>query len=592
MVGGGTPSTSNSLFWNGDINWFTPTEVGSKKYLHESKRKITQLGLKNSSAKILPSETLLLTSRAGIGDIGILKNPSATNQGFQSLLPKDNINGEFLYYLASTLKQTLLQFASGSTFLEITPSKIKSIQIPIPTIAEQTAIATTLSDMDALITALDKKIAKKKAIKQGAMQQLLTGKKRLRGFSEKWEEKKLGELGLVTAAGVDKTINSEDVAIRLLNYLDVFKRNFIYAKELSHWVTAKSEQITKCSIRKGDVFFTPSSEMPYDIAISAVAMEDISDAVYSYHIVRFRPFEDWDLKFRTYIFKTKFFLEQAETLCEGSGKRYVISLSKFREMKVYYPIDKSEQTAIARILSDMDNEIAALEAKRDKYKLLKSGMIQELLTGKIRLIEAVNKPQKTEVIELQLKKSSHNDQINEAVVISFLVHKFGTKDYPLSRFRYTKYAYLLHRQYEHEAKGFQKHAAGPYKPTNRYKGPENIALKNKYILKVGNPKSGKDAFIVNESIENALNYFTEWYGTDIQQWIEQFRYYKNDYLEVLATVDESIDDLEKQKKQISVNSIKEYIHSISQWKEKLDKPYFSDFNIQKAIEESYKLFGE
>jgi type I restriction enzyme S subunit len=243
---------------------------------------------------------------------------------------------------------------------------------------------------------------------------------------------------------------------------------------------------------------------------------------------------------------------------------------------------KSEQTRIATILSDMDSEISLLEQKLEKQKQIKQGMMQNLLTGKIRLVESVKK---------KVEKPKHNIQINEAVVISFLVYKFGTEKYPLSRFRYTKYSYLLHRQSEKEAFGFDKYAAGPYNPANRYKGAEGIALKNKYITKVQNPKSKKDAFVINENIDGALNYFNEWYGTDIQQWIEQFRFYKNNYLEVLTTVDKAICELVSQKAPVNVQTIKNYIYSIPQWKKKLEKPYFSDDEIQKAIDESKRLFG-
>ena len=267
-----------------------------------------------------------------------------------------------------------------------------------------------------------------------------------------------------------------------------------------------------------------------------------------------------------------------------------LTVPQVKEFALFYPIDKSEQTAIVDILSNMDNEIAALEAKRDKYRQLKSGMMQELLTGKIRLIEAVNLDQPAKIIEFKPKQLSHNEQINEAVVIGFLVHKFGTNDYPLSRYRYTKFAYLLHRQYEHVAKGFKKHAGGPYKSENRYKGPEKIAIKNRYIEKKENPKSGNDAFITSDGIEKALAYFAKWYGADIQQWIEQFRFYNNNYLEVLTTVDESICDLQPQNKPITVGGIKDYIRSIPKWKDKLKKPHFNDSNIQKAINESFKLF--
>jgi len=126
--------------------------------------------------------------------------------------------------------------------------------------------------------------------------------------------------------------------------------------------------------------------MPFDIGISALAMEDIPDAAYSYHIVRFRLHYDWDLFFRAYAFKTKHFFQQAQTLCEGSGVRYVISQSKFRKIIVNFPPLKEEQTAIGQVLFDMDQEIDQLEQELNKYEMIKQGMMQELLTGKIRLV--------------------------------------------------------------------------------------------------------------------------------------------------------------------------------------------------------------
>lgn len=160
-----------------------------------------------------------------------------------------------------------------------------------------------------------------------------------------------------------------------------------FSKDLHFWATASDVKIKTCNVLQGDIFFTPSSEMPYDIALSAVAMENMNSVCYSYHIYRFRIFEDIDLQYRAYMFKSSSFYEQANVACEGSGKRYVISLSKFKDLTVYYPSDKKEQHAIATILSDMDNEIAKLEARRNKYKLIKSGMMQKLLTGQIRLVK-------------------------------------------------------------------------------------------------------------------------------------------------------------------------------------------------------------
>ncbi|MFH1740626.1 MAG: restriction endonuclease subunit S [bacterium] len=267
----------------------------------------------------------------------------------------------------------------------ISMANLKKYKIAIPPLPEQRAIAAALGDVDALIDALDRLIVKKRDLKQAAMQQLLTGQTRLPGFRGEWEVKRLGDVGDITSAGVDKKSRPGEVPVRLVNYLDVYRKDFIFSDDLNHWVTAPPHQVKRCTVQKGDVFFTPSSETRDDIGISAVAMEYIPDATYSYHVVRLRLRDEWDLRFRTYAFKTRAFLDQAEMLCDGSGTRYVISQGKFKSMTVKVP-PLLEQTAIAAVLSDMDTEIAALGARRDKTRALKQGMMQELLTGRTRLV--------------------------------------------------------------------------------------------------------------------------------------------------------------------------------------------------------------
>lgn len=179
VIGGGTPSTTMNNFWNGSINWFTPTEIGKVKYVFESIRKITEDGVHSSSARLLPVGAILLTSRAGIGDCAILKTPSTTNQGFQSLVPMPNTDSEFLYYLTLTLKEKFLHKASGSTFLEISPNNVRDIDILVPQKDEQQAIAKILAEMDDEIEMLKTKLSKTKAIKEAMMSELLTGKTKL-----------------------------------------------------------------------------------------------------------------------------------------------------------------------------------------------------------------------------------------------------------------------------------------------------------------------------------------------------------------------------------------------------------------------------
>jgi type I restriction enzyme S subunit len=180
---GGTPNTTKPEFWNGDIPWCTPTDVTdlkNHKYLTDTNRKITPIGLKLSSAEIIPAQSVLMTSRATIGECAINPIPVSTNQGFKNFIPFDSIDTAFLYYLLLTKKQDFVSLCGGSTFLEIGKGQLSLFEVIIPvTKSEQIAIAAVLADMDNEIEALETKLTKARKIKQGMMQELLTGRIRL-----------------------------------------------------------------------------------------------------------------------------------------------------------------------------------------------------------------------------------------------------------------------------------------------------------------------------------------------------------------------------------------------------------------------------
>ena len=248
-----------------------------------------------------------------------------------------------------------------------------------------------------------------------------------------------------------------------------------------------------------------------------------------------------------------------------------------------------EQRAIATILSDMDTEIEALTQKLEKSRQIKQGMMQELLTGRIRLLNTTTKKQKkakaTKTPKPELSPQSHNEHFHEAVILSTVVSLFASDQYPLGRFRRQKLAYLLHRHAQESTQGFLKKAAGPYNPTIRYKD-ESIALKANYVV-----ERGKGKFVKGEKNSEAVEYFVQWYGTEAIEWLEQFQYRKNDDLEVLTTVAESIVDLKRNNLAITLEAVKQVIRENPEWRPKLDKDCFSDFKIQSAIKESQKLFG-
>lgn len=174
ITGGGTPSTVIEEYWNGDIDWYSPTEIGSEVYATGSVKKITEQGLAKSSAKILPANrTILFTSRAGIGDMAILAKDGATNQGFQSLVLDEKTNVYFLYSMGYKIKKYALKNASGSTFLEISGKVLGRMEVFIPTLEEQNKIGAFFKEMDQLITLQHQELEKLKNIKKALLQKML-----------------------------------------------------------------------------------------------------------------------------------------------------------------------------------------------------------------------------------------------------------------------------------------------------------------------------------------------------------------------------------------------------------------------------------
>ena len=173
IVGGGTPSTSVPAYWNGSIDWYSPTEIGQENFAKGSKRKISNEGLNNSSAKLLPAhKTILFTSRATIGEAAILEREGATNQGFQSIVTKEGVDVYFLYSYKHHLKKQALIKASGSTFLEISKNEVEGLHVPVPSGEEQAKIGSFFKLVDKAITLHQRKLESLKKLKKSLLQQM------------------------------------------------------------------------------------------------------------------------------------------------------------------------------------------------------------------------------------------------------------------------------------------------------------------------------------------------------------------------------------------------------------------------------------
>ncbi len=319
-----------------------------------------------SSANLLPKGAILLTTRASIGDSAILLRDATTNQGFQSIIVNSSFSNEFVYYLLKQNVGIMLRLASGSTFLEISKKKLSSINIVVPqSLIEQETIAEALSDVDALIAALDKKIAKKRLIKQGAMQQLLTGENRLAGFDKTWKIASMEDWvdARVISLYRGKVISKKDIEANPGSY-PIYSSSVMNNGYMgSYGAYAFDCELISWSIDGGGNFFYRSK---HKFSLTNVCGYMFLDE------------SMFDYRYLTYQLS---FLQSKENF-DYLSKAHPSVISKI--YRIARP-EMAEQRSIALVLSDMDKEIADLEARRDKYKLIKNGMMQKLLTGQIRL---------------------------------------------------------------------------------------------------------------------------------------------------------------------------------------------------------------
>jgi type I restriction enzyme S subunit len=312
----------------------------------------------------------------------------------------EEVDQKYIFYLfkSDAVRKLVGSYATqvGTTFLKT--STILEFALALPPLAEQRAIAATFSDVDALIAGLDRLIAKKRDIKQAAMQELLNGKKRLSGFKDgngykktdagllprDWDAIKLGDL-FIFKNGLNKGKEHFGYGIPIVNYMDVYKKSGIYAADIKGRVDLKKQEIKAYDVRKGDVFFTRTSETTDEIGITSVMLDDPKDTVFSGFVLRARPKNDiLDDQFKRYCFSTisvrKAIISKSSYTTRALTNGHLLSI-------IVIPLPSiHEQRAIASVLSDMDAEIAALEARREKTRALKQGMMQELLTGRIRLV--------------------------------------------------------------------------------------------------------------------------------------------------------------------------------------------------------------
>lgn len=306
----------------------------------------------------------------GIGKSVEIKNVGNKKviSGLHTLLLRDSqgkfVNG-FKGFVTHNriVKKQIETLATGLKVYGISKQNLKDVLIPIPPLPEQRAIARVLSDIDHLIESLDRLIEKKKLIKKGAMQLLLTGKKRLPGFKGEWVRKRLGEVAIIKKGDLitEKEARRGNVPVIGGGIGPTYYHNKANRKANTITISASGANAGYVSFHKHPIFASDCSTIEKS--------------------------GNYDVRFLYFLLKS---MQNTITMLQTGGAQPHVYPEQLKQLEIYYPLDMEEQRAIAQILSDMDAEIETLERKKEKYEMIKKGTMELLLTGKIRLKDYID----------------------------------------------------------------------------------------------------------------------------------------------------------------------------------------------------------
>ena len=391
VVRGGSPRPAgDSRYFNGDfIPWLT---VASLTNISDEQLRVTETigflteeGSKHS--RTLVNETLIIAnSGATLGVVKILGVTCCANDGIAAIINQRSGDKEFIcHYINTRTKHLRDVVATGNGQPNLNTALIRDIPIPFPPLPEQRAIAEALSDVDALLASLDKLIVKKRGIKQAAMQQLLTGHTRLPGFKGEWVVIPFRQgYGQPSRHGVYKSAEFQGRGTRIVNMGEMFGFEFISDQEMNR-VSLTGKEISTSGLCDGDLLFGRRSVVPSGAGKCSIVVHPPEPLIFESSIIRVRL----NLEIANPLFYYYFFASPKgrlimSSIVSGTNVKGIRG-SELRDLEIPHPI-LIEQTAIAEVLSDMDAELAALEQRRDKTCALKQGMMQELLTGRTRLV--------------------------------------------------------------------------------------------------------------------------------------------------------------------------------------------------------------
>ena len=373
IVGGGTPDTNNSNYWDGDIDWYAPAELGNNIYAESSTRKITQAGFDSCSTKMLPADkTILFTSRAGIGNTAILRHSACTNQGFQSLVIGD-ADVYFVYSMSERIKKWAEEKASGSTFLEISGRQLETMPVNLPSLVEQQAIGSFFSHLDSLITLHQRKYDKLVVFKKTMLEKMFpkdgesVPEIRFAGFTDPWEQRKFGDF--VEASGIRNKDN-----LQLESYSVSNDRGFVPQDEQfeNGGTMRDADKTAYWIVEPGSFAYNPARINVGSVGYQSTRKNVLVSSLYEV----FKTDRSCDDRFLWHWFKSSLFTKQIEMLQEG-GVRLYFFFDKLQKSEIWMP-NVDEQRIIGQQFDQLDSLITLHQRKLELLQNIKKSLLDKM----------------------------------------------------------------------------------------------------------------------------------------------------------------------------------------------------------------------
>ena len=384
ITSGGTPSRDNPQFWNGLIAWVTTGEITGRP-IESTSEYISELGLRNSSAKIFPAGTLLMAMYGQgktRGRISQLKIDAATNQACAAILVSNAADASFLLQNLTARYDEIRTLSNDGSQKNLSGVLLKALPLLLPPPGERMRIAEILGTWDRAIETVEALVANADAQKAALMQQLLTGASRISGFEDEWRNTTLGEIANVIVSNVDKKSNAVEREVRLCNYTDVYGADRIHADMPFMTATASDAEIARYRLRLGDVLITKDSETSGDIAVPSYVASTAPDLICGYHLAIVRP-QKADGQFLKFLFEHPNARQHFASRANGVT-RFGLTIGAIEGSPIRCPsID--EQTRIGTIIRTAEVAAEVLKLELAQIRQEKASLMQQLLTGKRRV---------------------------------------------------------------------------------------------------------------------------------------------------------------------------------------------------------------